>query len=171
MPLTSAARLRSRITDPLRVADVTNFGDGTASTYALQHVNLQSASAFVPGAGGWSATAATFDPTGYVTFGTAISANSAWRARYVYSVFSDDEIDDWLTVGGSIVGAAKLAVKTLMFDGVKRARWTAPDGSSFDDTAAIATLKNLWELLSTEEADGAIAAGSAASWSLDQEGY
>lgn len=171
MTLTDAQRVRLKIQDIPAIADLTHAGDGTANTFGLPHRNLVSATAYVPGAGGWTATGATFDPTGYVQFSAAISANSAFRTRYVYSVFSDAEIDQWLTDGGSVVGAAKEAVQALMFDGTRRARWSSPDGTSWDDTAAIGLLKALYEKLDKEEQDAAIGTGSLGSWSLDQELY
>jgi hypothetical protein len=172
MPLTDSQAVRLRIQDqPLR-ADTTYLGDGTAVSFGLPQRNISSGSAFVPGPGGWSATGATFDATGFVTFGTAHSANSAFRTVYVYSVFSDAEIDQMLADGGTVLGASIEAVKTLMFDGVKRSIWKAPDGTTYDDTDAMEHLRSLFRLLEDERAntEGA-AAGGMTSWSLNQGDY
>lgn len=171
MALGETARLRSFIQDPRRIADVVTYGDGTAALFTLAHANVQEGTAFVPGPGGWSATGATFNTTGFVELATAISANSAVRLRYEHSVFSNDEIGEWFTHGGSFNNAARLAILTLQFDGLRRAKWTAPDGTSFDDTAALARLRELYDLLGQEDENAAIAGGAVGSWSLDQEQY
>lgn len=170
--LTTAQQVRLRIQDQPLIADTTYYGDGTANTFPLPNRNLTTASAYVPGAGGWSATGATFDAAGSVIFATALSANSAFRTRYTYSTFSDDEIDTLLTAGGGGVnGAAIEAVQTLMFDGLKRARWMAPDNTQYDDTAAMALLKDLYRTLKEEQADQAVAGSGIAEWGLNQESY
>jgi hypothetical protein len=171
MPLTSAERVRLKIQDPPMLGAGAGVGDGTAVTFALPNRNLTSGTAYLPAAGGWSATGATFDPTGTVTFAARISANSAFRVTYVYSTFSDAEVDEFLTTGGSIIGAAIEACEALMFDGVKRASWSAPDGSSFNDTSAQAHLRELHGILLAQQSDEAVAAGQTASWSLDQGDY
>ena len=171
MTLTDAQRVRLKIADAPIIGGGAGVGDGTAVTFALPNRNLTSGTAYVAVGGAWSATGATFDPTGTVTFANAISANSAFRATYVYSTFSEDEITDFLAVGGSVVGAAIEACESLMFDGVKRASWGAPDGSRYDDTAAQAHLRELHGILTHQQADEAIAGGSTASWSLTQGDY
>lgn len=171
MTLTDAQRVRLKIQDIPAIADTTQVGDGLANTFALPHRNLTSGTAFVVGAGGWTATAATFDPSGFVALATAIAASSALRTRYVHSVFSDAEIEQWLVDGGGVVGAAKEAVTTLMFDGLKRARWSSPDGTSYDDTRAIDLLKHLYETLDAEQQAEAVTGGSLDSWSLSQGDY
>lgn len=172
MPLDANQLVRLRIQDqPLR-ADVTMVADGTAVSFGLPQRNITSGSAYVPGPGGWSATGATFDASGFVTFGTAQSANSAFRTVYVHSVFSDTEIDQMLADGGTVLGASIEAVQTLMFDAVKRSIWKAPDGTTYDDTDAMEHLRATWRLLKDEQADteGA-AAGGMTSWSLNQGDY
>lgn len=172
MTLTDAQAIRLKIQDIPAIADTTLAGDGTAVTFALPHRNLSSASAFVPlGGTAWSATGATFNASGFVEFSGVISANSAWRARYVHSVFSDAEIQHFLDTGGSVNGGALEAVQTLMFDGLRRARWSAPDGTSHDDTAAIALLRSLYDTLKAEQYEAAIGGGANESWSLLQEEY
>lgn len=171
MALTSAQYVRLRVQDqPIR-ADSTYNGDGTALSFALPHRNLVSASAYIPGANGWSSTGATFNVSGWVDFSGAISANSAWRAVYIHSTFSDDEVDEFIARGGTIAGAAQEAVRTLMFDGLKRASWSAPDGSSYDDTAAMSLLRDMDKALSDELQAESIAGGSVISWGLEQENY
>lgn len=171
MPLTSAERVRLKIADPPTLGAGAGVGDGTAVTFALPHRNLTSGTAYLATTNGWSATGATFDPTGAVTFAARISAGSAFRVTYVYSVFSDAEVDEFLTTGGSIIGASIEAAQSLAFDGVKRASWSAPDGSSYNDTAAQQHIMALLRELHDEQADEAIAGGSSASWSLDQGSY
>ena len=175
MTLTSAQSVRLKIQDTPYLGAENLLGDGTAVTFALARRNLSSGSAYVVTTGGYSATGATFDASGAVTFSGRISANSAFRVTYVYSTFSDDEIDHFLTVGKSVVGAALEAAHALAFDGLRRASWGAPDGARFDDTAAQRHVMDLIKMLEDEEredeADEAIAGGSAASWSLEQGNY
>jgi hypothetical protein len=171
MTLTSSQRVRLKVADAPVRGEQAGVGDGSAVTFALSQRNLTSGSAFVAVGGAWSGTGATFDPTGLVTFATAISANSAFRCTYVYSTFSDDEITDFLDVGGSVIGAAIEVCETLMFDGAKRASWSAPDGSSYDDTSAQAHLRDLHRILLAQQSDEAAAGGSVGSWSLTQGDY
>ncbi len=172
MTLTDAQAVRLKIQDIPAVADSTFVGDGTAVQFALPQRNLSSASAFVPiGGTAWSATGATFNASGFVEFSGVISASSAWRARYTYSVFSDAEVQHFLDTGGSVNGAALEAVQTLMFDGLKRASWSAPDGTSYNDTAAIGLLRSLYDTLKAEQHEAAISGGANESWSLLQEEY
>ncbi len=165
MPLNSAQNVRLLIQDQPILADSTYYGDGRASQFLIPHRNLTSASAFVPGAGGWSSTGATFNASGTVLFGTAISANSAFRLTYVHSTFSDEEIDQFITDGGTVLGAGVQALQSLMFDGLKRARWAAPDGTQYDDTAAMRHLNDLHDRLREELGEEAIAGGGINSWS------
>ena len=169
MALTTAQQVRLRIQDLPVVADVTRTFDGSASAFQLEHGNLTSGTAFVPAAGLWSAlTGVTFNVSGYVTFTAVQSANSAWRTRYVHSVFSDEEIGHFTAVGGNVAGAALQAVESLLFDGLKRAKWAAPDGTQYDDTAA---LDNLWKMhsaLNEEEMESETDAVGFESWAEGQ---
>lgn len=170
MALTSAQRLRLKIQDvPIRV-DLTLHGNGTARVFQVEHRNLANASAYVPAAGGasWSATGCTIDASGTFAFSGTISANSAFRVVYDHTTFSDTEIDQFMTDGGGIIGGAVEALQALMFDAVKRARWMASDGSSYDDTSAQSHLRGMYEQIKEEQHSEAIAAGSFGSWSLNQ---
>lgn len=172
MALTTAERVRLIVQDqPLR-ADLTMYGDGTAAKFALPHRNLQSGTAFVPlGGTAWSATGCTFDASGHVAFSGVISANSAWRAEYVYNVFSDAEIGQFTADGGSVSGAAQQAVMALMFDSLKRAVWRAPDGSMYDDVAAMGQLRTLYDMLASAQANDALVGGAIYGWSETQGDY
>jgi hypothetical protein len=169
--LTTAQQVRLLISDVPTLADSVYYGDGLRAVFPLPNRNLTTGSAYVPVAAGWSATGATFNPSGSVTFTGTISAASAFRTTYVYSTFSDDEIDTWLTAGGSVNGAAIQAVQTLMFDSLKRASWAAPDGTRYDDKLAQNELKNLYDTLKCEEAEQAVAQGGIAPWGLNQGDY
>lgn len=172
MTLTTAQQVRGRIQDYPRIFDVTLYGDGSGSAFATQdYRNLTSASAFVPGANGWTATGAAFNVTGFVTFSGVISANSAFRVRGVYSVFSDDEIGHFTAVGGSVPGAALEAVRWLRFDALKRAKWAAPDGTMYDDTMALAQIGALESALVAEVMDSISSDGGFESWPEGQEWY
>jgi hypothetical protein len=174
MPLDITAQVRSRISDRLRYGEESRGGDGLGSVFKLAQgapaSTLTAASAYVQVAAGWSATGATFNTDiGTVTFQSAISANSAWRVDYQWSVFSQDEITNFLSVGGSVPAAALEAVRALMFDGLRRARWAAPDGSNYDDTAALAQLQKLYDQIWAELREGP--AGGFQSWTQEQKNY
>lgn len=175
MTLTSGQDVRLMIQDQPTLAAYNLHGDGTASAYLLRHFNITSASAYAPSLGGptaWVPTAATFNASGMVSFDRSLPTESAYRLTYTHSVFSDEEIDHFLTQGGGRNGAAREAVKVLMFDGVKRARWVAPDGSSYDDTAALEHLRAMYKLftdaLTTEEST---LGGGVVSWAETQGWY
>lgn len=172
MTLTTAQYVRVKIQDAPLLANDTYYGDGMASAYTLPHRNITTASAYVLNNGTWTATAATFNVSGSVTFSGVISAGSAFRTNYTYSVFSDEEIGTFLTAGGaSINGAAIEACQALMFDGLKRARWSSPDGSTYDDTAAQRALADLYKALKEEQAADSVSSGGFESWSVNQELY
>jgi hypothetical protein len=97
-----------------------------------------------------------------------ISANSAYNVRYIHTTFSDDEITNFLDVGGTILGAALEAVEALMFDAIKRARWMASDGTQYDDTSAQSHLARMHELLSTQIEAESTSAGGFGSWAINQ---
>jgi hypothetical protein len=169
MTLTTAQQVRLRIQDIPTVSDVTRTFDGSASAFNLEHRNLTSGTAYVPGTdAAWSATGAVFDASGFVTFAAPGSANSAYRVRYVHSVFSDADISHFTAAGGSIPGAALEAVQALMFDGLKRAKWAAPDGTQYDDTRALDALWNIYSAQKEEVADAETFDGGYESWSEEQ---
>ena len=164
MALTTAEQVRLGIQDKPRVARDTYTADGVSTGYQLPHFNMTTASAYVIAAGAWSGTGATF-ASGEVSFGTAISANSAFMVHYTYTVFSDNEIDHMITAGGGSINGARLeAVQTLMFDSLKRARWQSPDGTMFDDTKAQDTLSKMYDKFSNENLQDAIGGESLLSW-------
>jgi len=172
MTLTTAQQVRFRIQAPWQRGTEMHYGDGTASGFQLAqgapYSTLISATASVINAG-WSATGCTFDTDlGYVLFSGIISAQTAVRFDYQWSVFSEDEIGYFTAVGGGVPGAALEAVRVLLFDAQKRARWQTPDGTQYDDTKAIDLLLEMEKRLQTEvdRADGP--AGGFESWSVGQ---
>lgn len=173
MTLTSAQSLRLKIADAPKWADLTRYGDGTATVFGLDpYTNITSGSAFVaPGGTAWSATGATYNQSGFVTFANVISAGSAYRLTFNYSVFSDTEIDQFLTDGATIVGAAIEAVGSMMFDAARAASWSAADGSSFSNTATQGHLRALYDLLKKEQDQEAVYGGGMNSWAENQELY
>lgn len=170
MTLTTLQAVRLKIQDPPIAQNLTLYGDGTATVFHMQHTNLSNGAAYVPGAGAssWSATGCAVDASGRFVFSTVISANSAFNVRYEHTNFSDDEVQQFLTEGGGVAGAAKAAVEALMFDAVKRARWMASDGSQYDDTAAQNHLREMHKILDEEVDKAAIEGGGFGSWALNQ---
>lgn len=174
MTLTNSQQLRLRINDKLRYGQEVRGGDGLAATFQLAQgapfSTVTAASAYLSAAGGWSATGATFNADlGLVAFQSAISANTAFRVDYQWSVFSEDEITQLLADGVTIAGAALGAVKTLMFDSLRRSRWAAPDGTQYDDTAAMGQLTKMYDQLHEEARESP--EGGIESWSQNQKNY
>lgn len=172
MTLTTAQQVRLRIQDAPAWFDDVRYGDGTAAVFDLGKRNLTTASAYLAvGGTAWSATGCTVDVSGVVAFSGVISAMTAFRVRGVHSVFSDDEIGHFTAVGGSVAGAALEAARTLAFDGLKRAKWAAPDGSSWDDTMALQALYSLIGKLEEEVAGAELSAGAFGEWAITQENW
>jgi hypothetical protein len=55
--------------------------------------------------------------------------------------FEDDEIDYFLSAGGSIVGAVRLGLQTLLTDAARRQRAFSAPGVSYDDKGRVAALQ------------------------------
>lgn len=174
MSLTTAQQVRQKIADLPRLADNVYYGDGYASSFLLPHSNIVSGSVFVQittPTTGWSATGATFNPTGAVAMATPISANSAFRTTYVHSLFSDADIDSFVEVGGNVNGAAIEALHALMFDAAKRAKWASPDGTQYDDVAAADYLWKAYSAIRSEQEREASVEGGMQGWGLNQGDY
>lgn len=174
MPLSNLDIIRSRIQDYAKAEDIFDYGDGLKTRFNLPHKNIMSATALVVvGGTAYSATAATFNVSGYVTFSSIIPLNTAVNFQYVQSTFSDDEIGYFTASGGgSVAGAALLAIRALRFDGLKRARWMASNGTQFDSTNAITELGRIESALKAElEEDAALAGGSVIGWSEGQQDF
>lgn len=176
MPLTTAQMVRGRLNDPWRRGSEVVYGDGTGSAFQLREgshagTTLISGTASIIGMAGWSATGCTFDTVlGYVTFSGRISAGSAVRFDYQYAVFSEDDIG-YFTGLGSVAAAAKEGVMWLMGDAWKRARWAAPDGTTYDDSRAQDNLTKLYDRLLSETQEEGGPAGGLESWSVEQGNY
>lgn len=170
----TAQLVRQRIQDSARRADYTLYGDGTANSYGLQHENIQSATAFV-GIGNpptaWSATGCTFNAGGFVDFSATISAQTAFNVRYVYNVWSDDTIGEYITAGGGVIGAALQCAYDLLFDNVKRSRWMAANGAQYDNMQAGAYVKDIISALRHEMEEEATQYGAMTSWAENQGDY
>lgn len=170
----TAVLIRQRIQDSARRANYTLYGDGTAQTFDLQHENVQSASAFV-GIGSpptaWSATGCTFNAGGFVDFSGVISAQTAFNVRYVYNVWSDDVIGEYITAGGSVLGAALLCAYDLLADNVRRSRWMAANGAQYDNIQAGQYVKDMISAFKEEMREDATQYGAMTSWAENQGSY
>lgn len=170
----TALLVRQRIQDSAHRANYTLYGDGTAQTFDLQHENVQSASAFV-GIGspptGWSATGCAFNAGGFVDFSGVISAQTAFNVRYVYNVWSDEVIGEYITAGGGVLGAALQCAYDLLYDNVKRNQWMAANGATFNNVQAGTYVKDIISALKEEMREDATQYGAMASWSETQSDY
>lgn len=55
--------------------------------------------------------------------------------------FEDDEIAYFLTEGGSVVGACRMALQTLLTDSARRMKMFSNPGQSYDDRGRVAALQ------------------------------
>lgn len=169
------AQVRLRINDRWRYAAEELFGNGYDATFKLAqgapYSTITAGTATMRLSSSYSATGASFDTAlGLVSFSGVISANSAFRASYQWVVFSDADVTQFISDGGgSVAGASLEAVRTLMFDHLKRARWSAPDGTEYDDTQSRVLLKQMYDLLKAEVDE--IPAGGIEAWSEQQQYY
>lgn len=161
-----ADQLRLLVRDKPWLVDRTITGDGLSNSFLLPERNITTGSAFITGTNGWSATGATYNPSGEVLFSSVISAYALVRLRFVASIWSDAEIADFAAEG--LYAGARRAAYELMFDSTKRARWAAPDGSSYDDTAAIRAVEKLIDVLNQQQGEEVVSAGGYAQWSENQ---
>lgn len=87
--------------------------------------------------------------------------------------FEDDEIDYFLTEGGSVLGAVKMGLQVLLTDAARRQRAFTVPGLTYDDKGRVAALQqaltNLGGDLATIEVlaptTHAFDAGFTESWS------
>ena len=161
-----ADRLRLLLRDKPALVDRTITGDGLTNAFLLPERNITTGSAYITGSAGWSGTGATYNPSGEVQFSAVIGANVLVRLRFVASVWSDTEIADFASEG--LYAGARRAAYELLFDSTKRARWAAPDGTSFDDTAAIRAVEKLIDVLNQQQGEEVISGGGYAQWSENQ---
>lgn len=175
MPLDTAAQVRLRLNDVWRRGTEVQYGDGTASSFQLAqghpHSVIISATASVVGVNGWSATGGTFDTAqGYVEFSGVVQVGTAVRFDYLWAVFGEDELA-LLTAAGSVNAAVLQGVHILMGNAWKRARWAAPDGSTYDDTQAMNNLVKWRSALRAEAVEDLGPVGGLESWAEEQEHY
>lgn len=168
--LTTGDQLRSRIQDPIRFEIRDLVSDGRSLLFPVPHTNLLSGSAFVLSGSSWVNTGATFMPEGVVALTSGAPFGSSLQVRYYHSVFSDEELGTWIT-GYGFLGATREAIWALMFDGLKRSRWSSPDGTSYDDTQALRILEQLDRRVDRELQDQAAGAGGFGSWSENQQDW
>jgi hypothetical protein len=171
MTLSLDQQVRLRLTDPVRIEDRVYFGDGSASSFVLPHNNIVSGTGYVMAGGGWSATGASFNPSGEVVFSGVPIDQQQWRVRYQWSVFSDEEIGYFTAEGGDAVGAAILGVQTLIVDASKRSQWMSPDGSQFSDIGSINALYAAYSALKDEQLNAGAATVSFQSWTINQQDW
>lgn len=176
MPLPDQVRLR--ISDPWRFGEEVRYGDGLASQFKLAQgapfSQVSALSAYLPAAGGWSAVTASAVSMGLgtLTLTGTLQANSAVRFVYQWAVFSEAEVGEFITAGGGTVpGAALQAVRSLQFASLRRAKWAAPDGTEYDDTAAMRQLLAMEEKLVEEIEKDEGPAGGIESWGEQQGNY
>lgn len=177
MALTTAQQVRLRIQDPWRYGSEEALANGTASAFKLAqgapYSTVISGSALAATQAGWSATGCAFNTAlGLATFSSLPAGQTPFMFTYQWAVFSDDEVGQFTADGGTVRGAALMAVRTLRFNAPRRARWAAPDGTQVDDTQVMRALKELEddlqaEIIRYEEGP----AGDYTSWAEGQAEY
>ena len=133
-------RVRRKMLDKPRLQSDQFVGDGTTLVFALTRPNP----ANLDISGGLSATA---DDTGKLTFATA--PDELFTVTYQWTRFTDDDIDDWLETDGSVEGAALEGIKAEIA-GTEWGRFSAPDGTSYDNSGRRLALQQLYNALSKE---------------------
>lgn len=178
MALTTAQIVRSRINDPFRYDAEVFMGDGTASAFKLKQgapfsTISATATASLATTAGWSATGATIDyAAGRIIFSGVVSANTAIQADYLWSVFSEDEMSYFTATNGDVPSMCLAAVRHLLGNSYKRARWGSPDGSNYDDSQTFQNLIQLRSALVDEirgEETGPV--GDYNSWPEEQQNW
>jgi len=173
MPLTELDKLRLAVQDTVQSENAIFTGNGLDTRFELAHLNATSGTAYQEIQNNWipfmdsplEPNPIVFSTSGYVDLGSRrVSAGSAFRVTYVHSVFTDDELAHFMDAGGSLRGAQIEAIEALMFDSLKRAQWSAPGGTSYNDTAAQAQLVRMHERLLKQTADEAISGGRSIGW-------
>src|SRR3990167_9951516 len=155
MALSSAQVFRRRINDLHQRQVEVPSGDGLASAFQLQGFPVASGTAqSLAGSATvispYPATTATWDFSyGLMVLNGVPSAESAaGTAVYYHSVFSDEEIDQYLSRNGDNQDNAHLEViRALMSDAYRRAKWASVGGVQYDESQVMKNLKIQYDTL------------------------
>jgi len=124
MAYTNLQLIRKLIADPYRYAFDTQEGDGETVKFQLSHKPVKDSSytVYVNNVEQSDASDYTIDlEKGIVTFSTAPASASEVEIEYDYSVFSDDEITEFLTQNSDNVNATvKMMIEILLADASRR---------------------------------------------------
>lgn len=126
MAYTNLELLRKEIADPYRSAFDTNLGDGETIEFKLAHGNVKEESLVVC-VGGTVQTHYSVDlEEGMITFVTAPVDAVSVTADYKFSVFSDEELTEFLALErGNVDGAIIRCIDILLMDSARRFDYSA----------------------------------------------
>lgn len=127
MAYTDLQLLRKTIADPFRNGFDEIIADGDAQDFQLTHHPVLSGSLTVY-LNDSVVAGADYEvdlEQGLVTFDTTPSANDKIEAKYQYSVFSDEELSDFLVRDVTVVKAAIRCFEILLTDSARRFDYTA----------------------------------------------
>lgn len=140
MALTDIQAVRLKTGDKSNINREVARGDGTSVVFKLGHVNILATSAYQIWVAGSSQTE-TIDYTidteqGVVTFTTAPADNAEIIFQYYWAVFSDEEVEYFISeAGGSTTEASSKLLYALAADAAKVAmRETLAGGGAFGST-------------------------------------
>ena len=179
MGISEAQALRRSIGDLHHREVEVPTGDGVASAFQLGGFPIAS------GTGQSEAGSATLvSPFGNLTaswnfnYGLVAlngvpSANSAvGTAVYYHSVFSDEEIDRYMSANSDDLQLATLnVVQDLMGDAWKRAKWAAGAGIMYDDSGAMKRLQDWYNTIWQAIRDDYGTTPGPLAWSETQADY
>lgn len=127
MAYTDLQLLRKTIADPFRNGFDEIVADGDAQDFQLSHHPVKDSSLTVY-KNDVVVNSADYDvdlEQGLVTFDTLPSAEDKIEAKYQYSVFSDEELTNFLALDGTVNKAAIRCFEILLTDAARRFDYTA----------------------------------------------
>lgn len=128
MAYTDLQLLRKMIADPQKAGFDEVIADGEAQDFKLSHAPVVSASytVYLNNSALSETTQFTIDKDdGVITILTPPDAEDKVEVKYKYSVFSDEELAEYLTLDGSVNKAALRCVQILLTDSARRMDYEA----------------------------------------------
>lgn len=153
MAYTDLEVIRLNLADPYQLAFDENAGDGSTVKFRLSHKKVRDDS-LVIAVDDLSTTDYTFDDgLGIVTFDNPPESDTTISMEYEYSAFSDEELEEFLDVEGSIDGAVLRCIEILLVDSARRFDYSA-GRSELKPSQVFSNLKELREIYKEKVKEG-----------------
>lgn len=123
MAYTNLQLLRKELADPYKSAFDQNSGDGETTVFKLSHGNVKDDSyhIYVEDSEQTETTHYSIDlEEGTITFVAPPTDGDSIEVTYQFSAFSDDELNEFLTLEGSVNGALLKCIDILLMDSARR---------------------------------------------------